>query len=174
MKFLEILFGKVLDLFFKKSSNPDNSSVSINNESGTVQTGDIANTNNSNNTTINQTFNIGRNQNQEQFKPWEQCSNEELIKGLELHKGLLEEEKNNRYRPAYPFFMTAIILMVLTIIGSFFKQYLHPLVLGFSSLGTMGMIFAGGKIIEVKSEFEIRQEETIKLITFLLRERGVK
>lgn len=52
MKFLEIIFGKLLDFFFKKDSG---SGISIKNEDSSFQARDISNTINSNNTTYQQT-----------------------------------------------------------------------------------------------------------------------
>lgn len=52
MKFLEIIFGKLLDFFFKKDSG---SGISIKNDKTQFQARDISNTTNSNNTTYQQT-----------------------------------------------------------------------------------------------------------------------
>ena len=53
MKFLEILFGKLLDVFFKKDSS---AGISIKNQDTSFQARDITNNNISNNTTYQQTI----------------------------------------------------------------------------------------------------------------------
>ena len=70
-----------------------------------------------------------------------------------------------------PAFYAALVFALFTFIGVPFEEVLHPLILGLTALGTVGSLALSSKIFGTKTEFEIRQEQTLKIIQFLIRER---
>lgn len=106
------------------------------------------------------------------FKPWEQCSLEELRIGKIKHEKLLQEERDKRKKVAVPLFVTFVIFIGLFMLGQKFEEWINPLLLSFTAIGTLISLIVFLKMTDTKTEFWIRQEESLKEINFQIRESG--
>lgn len=118
---------------------------------------------------------VNINQQTEQPKLLGLCSNAELINERTHRKGFLRNERAGKEKLATPLTWVGITCLVLTTLLSFlFEPMTYPLITGFTALGAFGSLAAMGKVHSNKSEFEIRQEQALKEIAFILKERGVE
>jgi hypothetical protein len=122
---------------------------------------------------INVNGDVNITDNSQQYKPLNQCTNEELYEERQHRKYVLKKERQSKLNRLG---LVWVVLGVLLASVGLYLFFIGQRDYCFLSLGIGGVLglFATSKVIETPTVFEERQIATLNEIKNVLRERGAE